>query len=572
MPRISDWCLVVVVGAVGLRAKPAFAGSCSFFEQSNPEPEEPYESSLGTAQYNDWQQQHEDWGREHEKACPRPPPPAWAVRLQNALAARVEDAIREDQEQKRLAAIAHTRQVPVLWIGPPCALGQLPIPKYVLEEPAMRPRTRDCVRASEALAYYEKGCSGPDGEWCHEEATALAFGNGVPVDLERAAAAYDRGCQAGHVAASCVAFGLMLESGAEPRASLETAPNVYNFACSVFKSEYACMRLAEMYIFLANQPSRAVGLLELACSQSNMRACVDLGQLYESGSGGVPKQHDHALALYKRACFVDPASGCSGLAHAYEIGMGVGRDAPKAIELYRLGCESDDPLACASLARLFAHGRGVPKDEAQAKQLLEKSCREGFELSCSELSGRSQDATMQPNIQALLLDADRGDSEMSSVPSSFPEMNQRVSTKRGDVSVTAPSEFKVDTINDSIVRISPDDPGSHASLVISSWPLAPESRNLTTLGEGWAAALATAQYASTYTFTKHEAANCGSGLPGYAVEGTFRFSSTSDWWIERACLVVRGNRGYRFSYTVRLDQRSTVGARFDKAISTFSIQ
>jgi TPR repeat protein len=300
---------------------------------------------------------------------------------------------------------------PVRWIGKPCKADMLPISATTPEPSAfeMGPQERVCVRASEAVDFYDRACMKALGPWCHEEGTALALGAALPADPLRAVMAFQRGCL-GRVPDSCEDQGLMYESGALGSVHLDDAAQRYDVACHRDGRAYSCMRLGEIRQYIGGgAEGEPADLLTRACSLGNMRACVDVAWFYESGTRGFGKDVVHALGLYRKACDTDPQTGCAGIAHSYEVGLQVPRNIELAARIFQAKCDGGDPLACAGLAHLYSTGDGVPANAARSSGLLQRSCTLGYQWSCQELKDTPNAKASRFTFETLLRDS-RGES------------------------------------------------------------------------------------------------------------------------------------------------------------------
>jgi uncharacterized protein len=138
-------------------------------------------------------------------------------------------------------------------------------------------------------------------------------------------------------------------------ANLTADALVYAAACK-FGHEESCNSLAVYSVFFQTgtdgerrfdkEPTKAVGLLEVACE------------------GGSP------LA-------------CDVLANMLLAGEGVEPDAARAAQLLEKNCHPTRSSSCAVLAKLLAKGEGVKQDLPRAKALAEEACRRGVNFACS---------------------------------------------------------------------------------------------------------------------------------------------------------------------------------------------
>ena len=89
-----------------------------------------------------------------------------------------------------------------------------------------------------------------------------------------------------------------------------------------------------------------------ACDDGNMRACHNLGVMYEKGNG-VEKNEQKAVELYKKVCDGGEMFGCHNLGVMYTNGNGVEKDFGKAAELFKKACDGGDMNGCRSLDIIY---------------------------------------------------------------------------------------------------------------------------------------------------------------------------------------------------------------------------
>jgi TPR repeat protein len=124
--------------------------------------------------------------------------------------------------------------------------------------------------------------------------------------------------------------------------------------------------------------------LRQACDGGDAQACVDLGYLYDSGTG-VLKNYATAAGLYQKSCDGGNSYGCIDLGMDYAEGWGVSKDAGKAAVLYEKSCDGGNTAACEDLAEQYESGDGVGQDINRAKQIYQKACSMGSGPSCDKL-------------------------------------------------------------------------------------------------------------------------------------------------------------------------------------------
>lgn len=199
------------------------------------------------------------------------------------------------------------------------------------------------------LLHAQTGCDRGDLAACDELAVLYERGEGVRMDVERAAELHRRACDGGH-ALGCTRLGACYADGrGVPR-----------------------------------DPASAARYFGMACDAGNPAGCNQLGLSYGERTG-VPGRPDLAADLFRRACDGGDAAGCTNLADAYERGAGVQQDRAAALQLRRKACDSGSALSCSNLGVHHENGDGVKKNFEEAARLYRKACANGFSGGCRNL-------------------------------------------------------------------------------------------------------------------------------------------------------------------------------------------
>ena len=135
--------------------------------------------------------------------------------------------------------------------------------------------------------------------------------------------------------------------------------------------------------------------LKTACDSGQYEKCVELGDVYRNGRGGVPRDMIKATQFYNLACKGGFASGCQMLAIAYDLGNGVSQDQVKAATLYDRACELGLPDGCENLATAYRAGFGVPVDAVMVTKQLDRMCTLGDAKYCLELAKKNRFGTKE---------------------------------------------------------------------------------------------------------------------------------------------------------------------------------
>jgi serine/threonine-protein kinase len=198
-----------------------------------------------------------------------------------------------------------------------------------------------------------------------------------------------------------VRIGVYLSRAAERQAASSPLGGICkpnDFADCTAKCEKqdmpSCINLGLMYengTGVTEDAARAAALYEKGCDRANATACYNLGLLYAGGKG-VTKDEARAAALYEKGCDGDQPKSCTNLGLLYERGDGVSKDEARAVALYEQGCDGGNGVGCNNLGAMYEKGRGVPTDRATAIGFYRQGCKLGSSVACDRLKrlGESQ--------------------------------------------------------------------------------------------------------------------------------------------------------------------------------------
>jgi TPR repeat protein/tRNA A-37 threonylcarbamoyl transferase component Bud32 len=128
----------------------------------------------------------------------------------------------------------------------------------------------------------------------------------------------------------------------------------------------------------ANQLADAVALLTKAGELGEVRAMLDLGEIY--GQDGAGHIYDAAKALYwyRKAAQAGDVAGMLFLGGYYEVGAaGVPPNDELAARWYRKAANHGSPPATYNLARMYESGQGVPRNLVAARILYQRAADMG---------------------------------------------------------------------------------------------------------------------------------------------------------------------------------------------------
>lgn len=109
-----------------------------------------------------------------------------------------------------------------------------------------------------------------------------------------------------------------------------------------------------------------------AAEQGNVKAQIELANIYTSGSG-VPKDELLGIFWNRKAAEQGDAEAEDSLGTSYYLGIGVPRDFVQAVAWYRKAAEQGNADAQYNLGGCYENGEGVPQDYAEAYFWLDLS-------------------------------------------------------------------------------------------------------------------------------------------------------------------------------------------------------
>jgi len=193
----------------------------------------------------------------------------------------------------------------------------------------------------------------------------------TPADLLRAAPFFRRACGAGE-ALGCVWLGDLYGRTKD----WQQAKAHYGLACDL-GNDFGCRMLAGAHIELGEWSS-AMTAAQRSCP-AIQRSCAFVGVMLCDGKG-TKRDPTRAVQLLDQACSSNDAFACMKLGDAYNVGTCARKDPLRASEYYQHACDAKEYGACGLLGFQYLLGTGVPVDPARAKNLLETACRASLEL------------------------------------------------------------------------------------------------------------------------------------------------------------------------------------------------
>lgn len=247
--------------------------------------------------------------------------------------------------------------------------------------------TQAPVRATPPGPADSAACKLGSARACNDWGVALLDGQGVPKDVDAAAATLARACDLGS-AWGCFNYAFLQESGTGTPRDVRAALDLYESSCRAGVA-MACNRAGllltdeEFERDLKQDADRGISLFEKGCNGSLPVACANagliLGQVH-------PNEGKRVNELLRRGCEGDAALGCALYAERVALGIGESADASLAARTFEKACQLDTAVGCYFWgAALADEESGLDPDLGRAKELLGRSCKAGHQPACSVL-------------------------------------------------------------------------------------------------------------------------------------------------------------------------------------------
>ncbi|KAI8840350.1 hypothetical protein BJ741DRAFT_50459 [Chytriomyces cf. hyalinus JEL632] len=205
-------------------------------------------------------------------------------------------------------------------------------------------------------------------------------GYGVPVNRAKAMEHYFLGMDAGSV--DCISqVGALYRDGTGVEKDIKKAVELYEKAVSLGNS-IGCCYLGDLYQTgddgFPKDPSKAATYYEQAVqlADDSSAAKQRLAYLYDKGTG-VEQNYELSLQYYLEATKFEDACALYQLGVKYMTGTGVEHNDVKAFEFYTRAAKLNHALAIGNLGYLFGKGQGCEKDLVRAAQLYQQSAALG---------------------------------------------------------------------------------------------------------------------------------------------------------------------------------------------------
>lgn len=235
----------------------------------------------------------------------------------------------------------------------------------------------------QTLAAEKAGCDDGYGANCHGAAQFYGLGVGMPRDLAKAMALYQRGCDREYQA-SCETLA-KLKDRARRRSQLKL--DIVRCNSATKKNRAVCHKSATV-LLNDREPgdvAAAIPLLRRGCNLNGAASCETLGFVHYEGRG-VAINQGRAMKFIVKACRLGQSGACNnaGLILARDK-----KDFKKAVGYFARGCTLGAGRSCRNAAAaLLRTGKRV--DRRKAISFLGRGCKLGNRSACA--LGRSVEA------------------------------------------------------------------------------------------------------------------------------------------------------------------------------------
>lgn len=230
--------------------------------------------------------------------------------------------------------------------------------------------THDPAEAAVRLkALCERGYAGA----CLSLGASYTLGSGVPPDHSQAAQLYEKACEA-KLVDGCWNLAVALENGKGVLRDSAKAAQLYKTLEGACDSGVgaACVRLAKKASG-AKDAKRLLQLAEKGCEAGDAVGCINAAATHREGKG-LAKNPQKASALFERACVSGEdygiAAGCAALGAMLANGEVGPPDLKRAVELFNQACAAGGWVGCLNLGVAYDKGMGVAKDKPRADKLF----------------------------------------------------------------------------------------------------------------------------------------------------------------------------------------------------------
>jgi TPR repeat protein len=148
-----------------------------------------------------------------------------------------------------------------------------------------------------------------------------------------------------------------------------------------------------------------LALLEPGCAAGKAGACVELGMMYEAGTGGLGRDPRRAFDGYARACTLGREEACGHIERLLGADDSTPSDLAAVEATFRGACERGTSEGCLGLATMHLQGIHVAESPEQARRLLARACDAKNGVACLRLGlilvAFPPDMDLEPGLRLL---------------------------------------------------------------------------------------------------------------------------------------------------------------------------
>ena len=123
----------------------------------------------------------------------------------------------------------------------------------------------------------------------------------------------------------------------------------FNNSCFIKEDAHICFHLAKIYQedkLIAQDYTKVINYLELACKYGLDKGCNNLGNLYYHGLDTIQIDYKKAINYYKKSCANDEPKSCYRLGMIYQKGSVVTQNIKQAQIYFNIACDNALQKAC----------------------------------------------------------------------------------------------------------------------------------------------------------------------------------------------------------------------------------
>lgn len=259
------------------------------------------------------------------------------------------------------------------------------------------------IERAMALPSYQQACKSGLDEACGLAAILQIELSTDGQDTKQLISGLERGCEAARLNDACFYLGVRLAAGQGTRRDGARASRLLGPLCQDGRAA-ACHHLGHLVEFGYGVERNVLGayrLYEKGCQHGEAAACLEQARWQLLGGPGIERQERAAVEVLRTQCGAKVARACLLLGDAYQTGTGVMPDTAKAKELFEQQCDVGVQEGCAYLGYLHITAKQRGFDREHGERLLRAACDAANGRACYF---RAQAARVTQKEQRELLD------------------------------------------------------------------------------------------------------------------------------------------------------------------------